>query len=232
MSTEHDLTDIPDPFAEELAALEAMPAPPELAKLPPSPSRERLQARRLGMLLMALASVTAVVVVMRLRGDLATGSRVGFFVALLGPLAGGAIALLAALRGGRAGMGATRGALLGATALAVLAFALSAALGARLAQGGAGAIEPSWLANGVCAALGVALASAPMLLAVAALRGAFPVVSRLRASLVGLACGALAAAALHAHCPYDGVVHVLVGHGFAMLACALVAAGLARLLRA
>lgn len=249
MSTDHDLADrarrselvdlaeIPDPFADELATLDAMPKlpPPDLASLPPSPSRERLLSRRLGMLLIALAIVTAAVLVMKLRGDLATGSRAGFFVALLGPLGGGALALVVALKGGRTGLGPSRGALVGAAAIAVLSFVIAAALGTQLTAGagGIGVVgEPPWRANLVCATLGLVLGSVPFVLALAALRGAFAVVTRLRAALVGLACGGVAAAALHAHCPYDGLVHVLVGHGFAMLVGAAVAAALARLLRA
>jgi hypothetical protein len=246
MSNEHDLAEtarfaeladlgaIPDPFADELAALESMPKVPplDLASLPPSPSRERLQARRLGMLLIALAIVTAMVLVMKLRGDLATISRAGFLVALLGPLAGGALALVVAMRPGRAGIGPSRGALAGATAFAALSFAIAAGLGALLAPGAAGVNEASWRANLVCAVLGLVIGSVPFVLAIAALRGAFAVVTRLRAGLLGLASGGLAAAALHAHCPNDGLVHVLAGHGFAMLVGAAAAATLARVFRA
>lgn len=242
MSTDHDLAQpsrprdladlggIPDPFADELAGLEAMSPmpPPELASFPPSPSRERLQARRIGMLLIALAAVTATVLVMKLRGDLATTSRVGFLVALLGPLAGGAFALVVAMKPGRAGLGPSRGALLAATAFAGLSFVAAAAIGARLASGA----QASWRANLVCAALGLVLASVPLALVVTALRGAFAVVTRLRAASFGLAAGGLAAAALHAHCPYDGLEHVLVGHGFAMLVGAAAAALLSRRLQA
>jgi hypothetical protein len=233
MADDHDLAQlgaIPDPFADELAAMESMPRPPplDLASLPPSPSRERLQARRIGLLLISLALVTATVLVMKLRADLATSSRAGFFVALLGPLAGGGFALVVAMKGGRAGIGPSRGALVAATAFAVLSFVIAAALGAQLGS----ALQASWRANLVCAALGLVLGSVPLLLAFTALRGAFPVVTRLRAALLGLAAGGLAAAALHAHCPYDGLVHVLVGHGFAMLVGAAVASALARRLQA
>lgn len=227
MSDLERLDEIPDPYAD------AGEPPPMSAALvaalaAPSPTRARVRALRLGALALAVASQVVLVAGLGLRRDLASTARVAWALGAIGPLVAAAVALAVALRRGRAGLGVARGALVVTLAVAIAAFAIAVVADAALAGARE---EPGLRANVVCAAIAVALAAGPMLLVALAFRRAFPAAAGARTASLGVACGALAALASHAHCAIDAPVHAIFGHGFAIALGALIGAGLARVTR-
>ncbi len=75
-----------------------------------------------------------------------------------------------------------------------------------------------------CAGLGTITALVPMLLGARLLRGAVPVGGAAIGSGLGAACGAAGGFLLHLHCPITHPIHLGVGHGGAVLICALLGA--------
>jgi hypothetical protein len=64
----------------------------------------------------------------------------------------------------------------------------------------------------------------PFVLAVMALRHAFPVHAAARGALVGLCCGLAASASIHLHCPVTETSHILLSHGGPLFALTLLGA--------
>jgi len=212
-----DLFDVPDPFA----ASEPAPLPPlDLASLPASPDRGRVQALRLAAVIVALAFEALLVVGIGAR-EVARLPRAVLGYGVLALLLASPVALLP-LRGARARRGAFVAVALLAGAIFVVASLLSAGEGDRSA-----------VAMAECAVAALAMAAGPTVLAVYAMRHAFASGAGWRTGALGLASGLLGAAAIRLHCPDDALAHLLVAHGAPVLLAPLAAALLgARVTRA
>jgi hypothetical protein len=75
-----------------------------------------------------------------------------------------------------------------------------------------------------CAAVTAVLTAGPLVLGMLAFRHAFVASSRWRTGALGVACGALAAATMDFTCSDPTALHVVVGHGTAMVAGGLAGA--------
>jgi hypothetical protein len=76
----------------------------------------------------------------------------------------------------------------------------------------------------LCFDLTAVWAAGPLLGAALALRGAFAVGARWRSALLGTAIGLFAGAVMNLHCPNVAPLHMLFGHGLAVVAATLVGA--------
>lgn len=215
---------VPDPLAGKRA-------------LPPSgfvpsnrPTRKELARRRGLALLLGVGWLLGQLAVFGVRGDV-SALPVHHLVALVvGPLAGTALCLFAALSSGRAGVGARVAVLAGLALLCPLAlFAASLVLSPAVSDGKVGSLADA----AYCVNVMLAWAALPLLAAVFALRRSFVARSGSRSALVGLAAGLAAASIANLHCSVSDVLHVTLGHGLAVVLTAVVGAfGLERALRA
>lgn len=218
MSDSNLFGDIPDPYAST-----DVPAPIAPQAMDVGPTRAVLARRRTIMLVSAIAvgSVMLAGAWAAPRGEL-SGSFIALSVGM--PAVASLVAWRVASRQGRLGLGATSTdlftALLGAGALFVLS-----ALGPP-AMNDVGFDARSTV---VCGGLGAAMGVLPFVFAVLAYRGAFVTNALTRMAAFGIAAGAFAALLLRLHCPHDGVMHVLVGHGAALVLFAALGAVAARL---
>ncbi len=209
MSAEPDLfSDIPDPFADVSARASASPSltaasSPEHA----GPDRASVERRRLAAFVASLAVVGAWVAFEGVR-TLGSPLVVAWIIGM--PALAAAVAAVTMMKQGRLGLGLdarTMNVLLG---VAGFAFAASAFYAPENAE--TGFTLKSTL---VCGAMGLAVAALPFALAFGAYRDALRTGAVSRMAACGIAAGALAAVALRLHCPHDGPLHVLLGHGAA-----------------
>lgn len=82
----------------------------------------------------------------------------------------------------------------------------------------------AWMAHAMCGTTTLLLGVVPFVLAVMALRHAFPVHATARGALVGLCCGLAASASIHLHCPVTETSHILLSHGGPLFALTLIGA--------
>jgi hypothetical protein len=80
------------------------------------------------------------------------------------------------------------------------------------------AIPATLVDSVVCFDITVACVAVPLLCAAITLRGAFAAGARWRSALVGGSIGLFAGATMNLHCPNVAPVHMLLGHGFAVVA--------------
>jgi hypothetical protein len=137
------------------------------------------------------------------------------------PAVAGLVCVVAAASPGRMGLGMRVGALAGLAVALPLGFMLS---GYALAPPNAPAPEGA-LEHGVfCFNMALALATVPLVAAGLALRGAFVAGARWRSALVGAGAGLVVAATSFLRCALSSASHVALGHGGAVVACALLGA--------
>ncbi len=215
-----DLAEIPDPFANDRGAL-AAPLQPQPGA---APTRSRVLALRGAAFGAALVYDVLGVAVLKTRPDLGSLPIWALGLGLVIPLASAAIALRAVSRTGPYGLGQPVTKLAAIAVVAPISFALVTLLFSPLSLDDA-AFWPHALG---CMGTSLVLAVGPFVLGLWALRGAFAVSSAWRTGALGIACGALAAAALSLICPIGNGWHVLLGHGCMMIAMGLAGAALGR----
>ena len=205
-----EMLDIPDPYASDEAA---RPRVPDVAALPPSPTRRGTWALRAGAVVAVLACEALLVGAMGLRdGATLTASVVGYGIVL--PLVSAAMTL-AVLQASSSRRGRVFVAIAGGSLVFLVTALLSRAPGD---ESGAGMVR--------CVLGGSMMATAPILLAVFSMRHAFVTGATWRTAALGLASGLVGAVATRLYCPDDAFVHVVVGHGVPVLLAVLAAAAL------
>jgi hypothetical protein len=133
-------------------------------------------------------------------------------------IAGGS--LFIALGAGRLGLGFKVGLISALAVLGPVAFC-AIALGAPVPR----APEPqTFLDTLLCFDITIAWVAVPLLCAAITLHGAFAAGARWRSALVGAGIGLFAGATMNLHCPNVAPVHVLFGHGLAVVAAAALGA--------
>jgi hypothetical protein len=220
------LAEIPDPFVGHPAGRTVTHAVPMPAG---SPTRARVRALRGLAAALALAFEIAWLERAGLRPDLRTTPAQVIALGFLPPAVAAALALGAVTRRGFLGLGEP------AARVVALVFgppiffaAVTLFFAPRAEEGGS-----FWGGVLGCMSATALLAGVPLALGALAFRRAFPSASRWRTAALGVACGAIAAATICFACSDGSALHVLVGHGAAMLAAGLVGAFLiARLTRA
>lgn len=209
------LSEIPDP-----AAAAGPAAPLVLPRLPAAPTRQVVRGRRVAALIGGLSWLGVHLAVYGIRTDL-TGlpfTYVAAQIALPVLLATGS--LVVALGSGKLGLGLRIGlvstlAILGPASFCVIA------LGAPSPR----VAEPATLVDTLlCFDITVAWVAVPLLCAAITLRGAFAAGARSRSALVGAGIGLFAGATMNLHCPNVAPVHVLLGHGLAVVVAAALGA--------
>jgi hypothetical protein len=209
------LAEIPDPFAEE-AKVSAARARPALTAY--SPPRSRVQAMR------ALGAAAAFLYAaswpfFRRRPDLGSIPASQLALQLGVPLAIALIAASVVSRYGRPWFGERRGFILALVALSPVLFALATVV--TLPEGH---VDRFWRHTLACMLTTAILAAGPLAVAAYAFRHAFATLAAWRTAALGIACGALATAALALACPISNMWHVLVGHGAVLLLAGAVGA--------
>lgn len=215
------LADIPDPF--ERHAMATLPPPPRLTA---SPTRSRVRALRAIAAAGALAYQLAWLALVGTRLDFASMPPSAVALALVVPLGASAVALLAIVGGGTSGLGewANRPAAL--VIAPPVIFAGLTVVVANVAASGSQPFADSHVLR--CLVQTAVLTVGPLALGAWALRRAFAAASEWRAAALGVACGALAAATMSLACARTGALHVVLGHGTAMIAGGLIGALLGR----
>lgn len=213
------LAQIPDPFAHRTR--ETLP-PPASRPNSASPSRSRRRAFTIAAACAAVVYELAGVAFFKTRPDLGTASVALLALEIALPLGVAAVALVAASRRGRLGLGEPTARLAAWVIGAPLIFAV-ATLAIFPSEASDGAF---WSRTKTCILVTALLGAAPLTLAALVLRNAFAAAAGWRTAAVGVACGALAASTIALVCPDGGALHVLIGHGAMMMVLAGLAAGL------
>ena len=214
------LGNIGDPFADEA---EAPARPMSAATLPRaarrSPTRARVHALRLFALVAAVSFDALWVVVHETRPDLGSAPASEIVLGLALPLAAAALALVAAVRTGPRSLG------LSARTVAILVAAAPAVFAVATLVAAPAASDPLFWAHAAkCMKATLGFTLLPLGLGLWAFRRAFAATATWRTAGIGLASGALAAAAMSVACPLTYASHVLLGHGLVMLVAALAGA--------
>lgn len=200
----------PPPPPEIGALLDA-----ELARLAPRATR-RPWRDLMVVLLGGLVTAAALLVLMRVRKDLAELPRLWLVLMALGWLAGFAIPAYLALVPPAGQMVARWRAAAVASAISALGFVTVGFL--IQPSGPSSAVRTQSVLHGhACLELGLGAALVPVLLAALAVRGAFPVGSRCAAAALGAAGGALGGLLLHFHCSLADPWHVGVMHSLVVV---------------
>jgi len=219
------LDDIPDPFSGAAGApIRALDA----RSMARSPPRSRVEVARAVTLAAALLFEASWLVVVERRPDLDSLPPGRLAARLLVPLGAGAIALWAAAHRGPRGLGER----VERVAIAVIAAPSLFAVFTLLTSPADADDGALWARTARCAMIAAVLASAPLALGAWALRSSFVAASGWRATALGAACGALAAATMSVACADEGALHVLIGHGAMILVGGLAGAALGRRVRA
>lgn len=216
------LADIGDPFAQDVRA-PVRPMDRARTPLGYSPTRPRARALRAVALVAALLYDAAWLLFHERRPDLDSTSRWGLALGIAIPLSAAGLALVAAARSGPRGLGAP------AVRIAALAMGGPAlfAVATLLAAPPDAHDGHFWRHAAGCMAVTAILALGPMALGLWAFRRSFAAAATWRTAAIGVAAGALAAAAMSLACPITTGPHVIVGHGLIMIVAALAGALLA-----
>jgi hypothetical protein len=206
------LSNVPDPYGGSEGPL---PAPPAL---PPTPSltREAHARRLLGAIVVALFLQALWCTLSHHR--ISPGTQpAGELAAALGvPALAAVLGAWMALGRGRRGLGMSTGWLVAAIVLPGAAF-VAATLATATSSGSASTMDV--LAGSVvCATAAFVLAGSALGLGVLVMRGGFATSSVRRTAALGVACGALAATTSNVACFHREALHVLVGHGWMVVA--------------
>jgi hypothetical protein len=197
---------VPDPLsARALSDEPSIAAPPR----EPSPTRA-VFSRRVGLALaLSAGSWLGLLVVLGPRADLARQLPV-----LVASSLAAALGLMLAVRhawGLPPEVRALRAVVLGAPLAFACAVVAQAAVSGPRAAGAGGSGEAS--AALVCTSLGALFTVAPLGAIVVVLARSFVSASALRGAALGAVAGLAGAVGIHAHCPREGLVHALLGHG-------------------
>lgn len=226
------LEELPDPFASELTtppsgdpyrALEA-----EITRAPRPATRDAVRWRKLSLVVAVAGYELMFLAVMGTRDDLGTAPRVGLVVALVAPLVGAVLSVVAAARGGGRGLGVR--ALPMASLLGLTCVGWAAAASAHLAAEGL-SLAASPAATARCFMGTTMLALVPFALALVAYRRAFVAGAAVRSLALGIAAGSVATAAMELRCGLGGAAHYLLGHGLPLALFALGGLAAARITR-
>jgi hypothetical protein len=213
------LAQIPDPFAHR--AHDTLPPPASRPRFA-SPSRSRRRAFTMAAACAAVVYELAGLAFFKTRHDLGTASVALVALEIALPLGVAVVALVAASRSGRLGLGEPTARLAAWVIGAPFIFAVATlVIFPREASDGA-----FWSRTTTCILVTALLGAGPLMLAAFALRNAFAAATGWRTAAVGVVCGALAAATIALVCPDGGALHVLIGHGAMMLVMGALAAGL------
>jgi hypothetical protein len=214
-----DFDDIPDvPSVPRNAAVGA-PGRVMAARLRAfPPTRAELVKRRRAAVALSVAWLIVQFLAFGMRGDLARLSF-GYLLGLIGaPFSAGILAIVAASRHGRLGLG-VRPALVVMLALVCPLIFLVAGLvmPAPYPRGETGNL----MFGAYCLNSTIAWALLPIASAAVVLRGAFAAAAVWRSALLGGGCGLVAAALFTLHCPVVGKAHIVLAHGGAVLVSAV-----------
>lgn len=218
------LRDIPDPIVGPASRALAPPLP---SLLPSSPTRASVRRSRWLALFGALAYGAGMLAMMGVRSDIATAARIPLALGVLGPLAAAALAIRAAADTGLRGLANSADRIAILVGGPIVFLALAAALLGTDVRG-----DHWWFSTAMCLAGSLVLTTGPLALAVMAFRRSFATRARLRTVALGVGSGAVAVAALHLQCPIDEHLHLLFGHGAALVLGGVVGLLLARFTRA
>jgi len=207
--------DIPDPAATASATVPAPTFPTER-----SPTRAERRRRGWGAMVFAAAWIAAVVALIGLRPDLAS-PRVVLPIAAW--LVAGAVVLGVVLRPGARGLPAGIRVVQHAVWLVPAAYALGAVIVAEPTDG-----PLTWASIRGCLCLSSVLALGPLAAAALFLRRSFLSAAGWRGAAVGGISGLAGSLGIHAHCPVQGVGHLLAAHGTAIVIGAAAGAALGR----
>ncbi len=213
------LARIPDPFAHQ--AGKHLPPPASRPQVR-SPSRSHRRTFSVATACAAVVYELAGLAFFKSRHDLGTAPVALVAVELALPLGVAVVALVAASRRGRLGLGEPTPRLAAFVIGAPLIFAL-ATLVIFPPEASDGAF---WARTTTCILVTGLLGAGPLMLAALALRNAFAAAAGWRAAAVGVVCGALAASTIALVCPDGGALHIVIGHGAMMIVMAGLAAGL------
>ncbi|HXN32178.1 MAG TPA: NrsF family protein [Polyangiaceae bacterium] len=201
------LAEIPDPFADEARA----PVRGAGSRRVVSATRSRVKALRSVAAAGAIAYEMGWLALAGMRPGLDSASASAVAVGLLIPLAAVAIAWSAVtLRGPRALATTWPAAWVAAPPL--LFGLLTLAANPRASEG-----SPFWGGALRCMIQTMILTVGPLALGALAYRHAFVTASRWRTAALGVACGGLSTATICLSCPDQTALHVIVGHGTAMV---------------
>ena len=202
------LAEIPDPFPDSASLPQRrVPAPSVY-----SPARSRVQDIRAVAVTAALFYVAAWPLFFRRRPDLSAVRPVQLALEVGVPLAIAGMAAGVLGRRGPLGLGESRARILTLVMASPVVFAI-----AMLVSLSAADVDRFWHHTMACMLVTALLAAGPLVMGVYAFRNAFATLSVWRTTALGIASGALAAAAIAFACPVDNAWHVLVGHGTMML---------------
>ncbi len=214
-----EFDDIPD--ISRLAS-ETPAGPPDIGALgrvrAAPPTRRELAKRRRAAIVLSVAWLTVQFLAFGIRGDLSRLSF-GYLLGLIGaPFSAGILAIVAASRPGRVGLG-VRPVLV--VALALICPVIFLVAGLCMPAPYAGGELGNLMLGAYCLNSTIAWALLPILSAAIVLRGAFASGAVWRSALLGGGCGLVAAALFTLHCPVVGKAHIIVAHGGAVLVSAL-----------
>lgn len=218
----------PDPdFAAQLSEIldPAGDAPPSPKLRPPvlpatAPTRSLVQRQRWAALVGSLSWLAIHLAVYGIRTDLHDLPPPYIVAQIVLPVLVAGGSLFVALGSGRLGLGFKVGIISTLAVLGPAAFCVIA-LGAPVPR----VPEPgTFLDTLLCFDITVAWVAIPLLCAAVTLHGAFAAGARWRSALVGAGIGLFAGATMNLHCPNVAPLHVLFGHGLAVLSAAVLGA--------
>jgi len=185
---------------------------------PEPPTRAELVKRRRAAIALSVAWLTVQFLAFGIRGDL-TRLSLGYVLGLIGaPFSAGVLAIVAASRRGRLGLG-VRPVLV--VSLALVCPMIFLVAGLCMPAPYAGGEIGNLMFGAYCLNSTIAWALLPIVSAAVVLRGAFASGAVWRSALLGGGCGLIAAALFTLHCPVVGKAHIVVAHGGAVLISAL-----------
>jgi hypothetical protein len=210
------LREIPDPLSGVNAE------PPAGVRLPAArPTRSDVARSRRLALAVGSAWLVAQLLITGVRPDVAA-VPFGYWLALGAvPLAAGVICMVAAVSGGRLGLG-QRVALL--TALSLIAPAAYAVCGYVLSPPYPSAPLASFEHGVFCLNIALAWTALPLIAAGVALRRSFAGQVVLRSAAFGAGAGLIVSVTSTLRCPLSGALHVALSHGGAVVLTALLGA--------
>jgi hypothetical protein len=204
--------EIPDPAAH----LAGVAVPPAAVPTQRSLTRDDRRVRVRAVSLVAVAWVAAALALFGVRSDIAS---IGVAAPIVAWVLGGAVVLGVVLRPRERGLPAGVRAVQHAIWVVPAAYVLVAALVAAPTEG-----PLTWASIRGCLCLSSVMALGPLVAGALLLRGAFPSAPGWRGAAVGGLLGLAGSIGVHAHCPVQGLGHLLAAHG-ATIAIAAVAGG-------
>lgn len=209
------LSQVPDPFEAAGSADEQLPAPPALPTTP-SPTRSEHHRRLLVAVVAALLLQAVWIALSRHALPLRdiTVHHVIFGIGV--PLAAAAVTWLLGTSRGQRGLGAPASWVAVGIALATLLFVTATLATAPPDQDASGVAFADRALR--CVVQAGVLGAVSLGVFALAFRNAFATASTWRTAAIGVACGALAATTMSLACFHREAMHVIVGHGWMIVA--------------